>query len=80
MIKKRGSLVEMMAREWHGARHRLCGTPELESSPRLELWALMVQECQFEVVAVLDATESNEGYQYAGPTKHVCLPSTGIEH
>ena len=60
MIKWRGSLVEMMAlwlpREWPGAGHRLWW------SPQLELWALMVQECQVKVVAgVPNAVESDEG-------------------
>ena len=42
--------------EWAGLGHRLWW------SPQLELWALMVQECQAEVVAeVPDAAESNEG-------------------
>ena len=40
----------------------------------------MVQEYQFEVVAVPDAVESEEGEQYASPTEHVCLPFVGIEH
>ena len=58
--------MEMMAlwlpREWPGAGHRLCWSPQLESSPQLELWALMVQECHSEVVArVPDATEFDEG-------------------
>ena len=60
MIKERGSLVEMMALwlpcERPGAGHRLLW------SPQLELWALMVLECQSKVVArVPDATESVEG-------------------
>ena len=41
--------------EWAESGHRLWW------SPQLELWALMVQECQAEVVArVPDVTESNE--------------------
>ena len=57
--ESRGSLVEMMAlwlpREWPGVGHRPWW------SPQLELWALMVQECQSEVVKVLDAVESDKG-------------------
>ena len=42
--------------EWPRARHRLWW------SPQLELWALMVQECQAEVVAeVINVDESDEG-------------------
>ena len=45
-----------LSREWPGAGHWLCW------SPQLELWALMVQECHSEVVAgVSDATEFDEG-------------------
>ena len=48
--------------EWVESGHRLWWSPQLKSSPQLELWALMVQECQTEVVArVLDAAESDEG-------------------
>ena len=57
-----------LSREWPGAGHWLCWSPQLESSPQLqsspqlELWALMVQECHSEVVAgVSDATEFDEG-------------------
>ena len=68
-------------REWLGSRHQLWWSLQLEQSPQLELWALMVQECQAEVVVeVPDAVESDEGQQYAGPAKHVCRPSTGIKH
>ena len=82
MIKEHGSLVEMMAlwlsRQWPGTGHRLCGFLELESSRQLELWALMVQECQFEVVKVPDVAESNEGQQYVSPVEHVCLPCRAL--
>ena len=78
MMKEQGSLVEMMAlwlpHEWSEAGHRLWW------SPQLELWALMVQEYQSEVVAVIDGVESDEGQQYAIPTDLVCLPSVEIEH
>ena len=47
--------------EWAGLGHRLQWSAQLEQSPQLELWALMVQECQAEVVVeVLDAAESDE--------------------
>ena len=52
-------------REWAGSGNRLWW------SPQLELWALMVQECQAKVVAeVLDVAESDEGQQYVGPPTH----------
>ena len=57
--------MEMMAlwlpREWSGVGHQLCRFLKLESCPQLKLWALMVQECQSEVVKVPDAAESDEG-------------------
>ena len=57
--------------EWAGSGHRLWWSSQLEQSPSLELWALMVEECQAEVVAeVPDAVESDEGQEYAGPTEH----------
>ena len=77
--------MEMMAlwlpREWPRQGHQLWWYPQLKQPPQLELWALMVPEYQSEMVAgVLDVAESNEGQQYAGPAKHVCLPSAEIEH
>ena len=60
--------------EWAGLGHRLWW------SPQLELWALMVQECQAEVVAeVINVDESDEGWQYASLTEHVWRPSAGIK-
>ena len=63
--------------EWAGSGNRLWWSPQLESSsqlessPQLELWALMVQEYQAEVVVeVPDAVKSDEGQQYAGPAEH----------
>ena len=46
----------LLPREWPGTGHRLWW------SPQLKLWALMVPECQSEVVVrVLDAVEFDKG-------------------
>ena len=51
-----------LPRQWPGAGHQLWWSPQLESSPQLEVWAMMIPECEFEVVAeVPNAAESNEG-------------------
>ena len=47
--------------EWVESGHRLWWSPQLKSSPQLELLTLMVPEYQSEVVAgVLDAAKSGE--------------------
>ena len=57
MIKDHVKMMDLwLPPEWAESGHWLWW------SPQLELWALMVQECQAEVVAgVPDAAESDEG-------------------
>ena len=63
MIKEQGSLVDVRALvlscEWLGVGHQLWWSPQLESSPQLQLSALMAQEYQSEVAQDPDAAVSD---------------------